>query len=305
MWLILATGSAFFAGLTAILAKIGVKDTDSNLATAIRTVVILIFAWLLVFLTDAWPGWGNISFDAYLFLTLSGLATGASWLFYFKALRVGSVNKVTPVDKSSTLLSMLLAFIFLGEAFTWKSGFGMLGIGAGTYLMIAKDAADQRQSHKPEAKSFTAHVDGAADNGEGSAWLLYAVLSAVFAALVSLLSKIGLSGINSNAGTAYRTGVVLIMAWLIVTFTGKLRGLRGIDKKSWLFLCLSGVTTGLSWLCYNGALADGPASIVVPVDKLSVLLTVLFSRLFLNEKLTRRAALGLALLTAGTLALLL
>jgi transporter family protein len=289
MWLILAAGSAFFAGMTAILAKIGVKDTDSNLATAIRTVVILIFAWLLVFMTDAWPGWGNITFDAYLFLTLSGFATGASWLFYFKALRVGTVNKVTPVDKSSTLLSMLLAFIFLGEAFTWKSGLGMLGIGAGTYLMIAKSVARD---------------DNATDKNEGSAWLLYAALSAVFAALVSLLSKIGLSGINSNAGTAYRTGVVLIMAWLIVTLTGKLRGLRGIDKKSWLFLCLSGVTTGLSWLCYNGALADGPASVVVPVDKLSVLLTVMFSRLFLNEKLSRRAALGLALLIAGTLALL-
>jgi transporter family protein len=291
MWLVLAAGSALFAGLTAILAKIGVKDTDSNLATAIRTVVILIFAWLLVFMTDAWPGGGNISFDAYLFLTLSGLATGASWLFYFKALRAGSVNKVTPVDKSSTLLSMLLAFIFLGEAFTWKSGVGMLGIGAGTYLMIAK-AKDAARDGSADVKS------------EGSAWLLYAVLSAVFAALVSLLSKIGLSGINSNAGTAYRTGVVLIMAWLIVTVTGKLRGLRGIDKKSWLFLCLSGVTTGLSWLCYNGALADGPASVVVPVDKLSVLLTVLFSRLFLNERLNRRAALGLALLTAGTLILL-
>ncbi len=285
MWIAFAFGSALFAGITSILAKIGIKNTDSTAATAIRTIVILFFSWLMVFITGSFGGIGSISSKTLIFLILSGLATGGSWLCYFKALRIGDVNKVTPIDKSSTVLTMLLAFIILGEEISILKAVCMVLIGAGTYLMIVKKETDK------EAK--------------GKGWLFYAVLSAVFASLTSILGKIGISGVDSNLGTAIRTIVVLIMAWIMVFVTKKQGELKKIDRKSMVFICLSGLTTGLSWLCYYKALQDGQASVVVPIDKLSILVTVAFSYIVLKEKLTKKSAAGLAMITAGTLMLVL
>lgn len=283
MWIAFAFGSALFAGITSILAKIGIKNTDSTAATAIRTIVILFFSWLMVFITGSFGGIGSISSKTLIFLILSGLATGGSWLCYFKALRIGDVNKVTPIDKSSTVLTMLLAFIILGEEISILKAVCMVLIGAGTYLMIVKKETDK------EAK--------------GKGWLFYAVLSAVFASLTSILGKIGISGVDSNLGTAIRTIVVLIMAWIMVFVTKKQGELKKIGRKSMVFICLSGLTTGLSWLCYYKALQDGQASVVVPIDKLSILVTVAFSYIVLKEKLTKKSAAGLVMITAGTLML--
>lgn len=285
MWIAFAYGSALFAGITSILAKIGIKSTDSTAATAIRTIVILFFSWLMVFITGSFGGIGSISSKTLIFLILSGLATGGSWLCYFKALRIGDVNKVTPVDKSSTVLTMLLAFIILGEEISILKAVCMVLIGAGTYLMIVKKETDK------EVK--------------GKGWLFYAVLSAVFASLTSILGKIGISGVDSNLGTAIRTIVVLVMAWIMVFVTKKQGELKKIDRKSMVFICLSGLTTGLSWLCYYKALQDGQASVVVPIDKLSILVTVAFSYIVLKEKLTKKSAAGLTMITAGTLMLVL
>lgn len=286
MWILFAFGSAFFAGLTAILAKIGIRHTDSNLATAIRTVVVLLFSWLMVFIVGSQDTLSQISGRTLLFLVLSGLATGASWLCYFKAIQLGDVNKVTPIDKSSTVLTILLAFLILGEPITLTKGIGAVLIGFGTYWMIER---------KPVAGQSPAY----------GSWLIYAALSAVFAALTAILGKIGIAEVESNLGTAIRTVVVLIMAWLVVFLFGSQSEMRNIDRKSWLFLILSGFATGGSWLCYYRALQEGPASIVVPIDKLSIGVTVAFSYFFLNETLSRKALLGLFLIVAGTLALLL
>lgn len=283
MWIAFAFGSALFAGITSILAKIGIKNTDSTAATAVRTIIILIFSWLMVFITGAFGGISSISAKTLVFLILSGLATGGSWLCYFKALQIGDVNKVMPVDKSSTVLTMLLAFIILGEELNLLKIVCMILIGVGTYLMIVK---------KENAKKAT-----------GKGWLFYAVLSAVFASLTSILGKIGISDVYSNLGTAIRTVVVLFMAWIMVFVTKKQSELKKIDGKSMAFICLSGLTTGLSWLCYYKALQDGQASIVVPIDKLSILVTVAFSYIVLKEKLTKKSLAGLAMITAGTLLL--
>lgn len=283
MWIAFAFGSALFAGVTSILAKIGIKNTDSTAATAVRTIIILFFSWVMVFVTGQFGGISDISGKTLTFLILSGLATGGSWLCYFKALQIGDVNKVTPVDKSSTVLTMLLAFIILGEELNLLKIVCIILIGAGTYLMIEKKKTDVKTT--------------------GKGWLFYAVLSAVFASLTSILGKIGISDVPSNLGTAIRTIVVLIMAWVMVFVTKKQDELKKIDRKSMLFICLSGLTTGLSWLCYYKALQDGQASIVVPIDKLSILVTVAFSYIVLKEKLTKKSFLGLVLITAGTLLL--
>lgn len=286
MWILFAFGSALFAGMTAILSKSGIKNTDSTVATAVRTVVVLIFSWLMVFLVGSQDTIGSISPRTLTFLVLSGLATGASWLCYFKALQLGNVNKVTPIDKSSTILSMLLAILFLGENLTFIKAAAILLIGSGTYLMIQK---------KKEADAATV---------QSNLWIIYAVLSAIFASLTSILGKVGIEGVESNLGTAIRTIVVLIMAWIIVFITGKQQMLKKIDRTSWIFLILSGIATGGSWLCYYRALQDGLASVVVPIDKLSILVTILFSYIFLKETLTRKALIGLILIVAGTLSLL-
>ncbi len=285
MWVLYAFGSALFAGLTAILAKCGIRKTDSTVATAIRTIVVLAFSWGMVFLVGSEAQLAEISGRTLLFLVLSGLATGASWLCYFRALQIGDVNKVVPVDNSSTVLTILLAVLFLHETLSWTRGIGMVCIAAGTYLMIEK-----KQS------------TGAAK--AGGSWLLYAAGSAVFASLTSILGKIGITGVESNLGTAIRTGVVLIMSWMMVFVTGKGAQVRKIPKNELGFICLSGLATGGSWLCYYKALQDGPASVVAPIDKLSILVTILFSYLVFHEKLSKKAAVGLILVVGGTLLML-
>ena len=290
MWILFAFGAALFAGATAILAKIGIKNVDSNLATAIRTIIILVFSWMMVFIVGSFNEISDISSKTLIFLILSGLATGASWLCYFKALQLGDVNKVAPIDKSSTVLTMILAFIILGESISVTKVIGMIGIALGTYMMIMK-----KKDNKIE-EGNTININ--------SKWIFYALLSAVFASLTSILGKIGIEGIESNLGTAIRTIVVLIMAWVVVFVTKKQGDIKNIDKKSWIFICLSGITTGLSWLCYYRALQDGEASIVVPIDKLSILVTVIFSYIFLKEKLNKKSFIGLIIMVAGTLILL-
>ena len=285
MWIIFAFGSAFFAGLTAILAKCGIRNTDSNVATALRTVVVLLFSWLMVFITGVQSTIWFIRGKTLVFLILSGIATGASWLCYFRALQIGDVNKVTPIDKSSTILTMLFAFLFLGEPLTWLKSGAIVMIGLGTFLMIQKQTGV-----KPGRQSKT--------------WLFYALGAAVFASLTSILGKIGIEGVDSTLGTAIRTIVVLIMAWIVVFVTGTQKTIKTVDRKSWLFLIMSGVATGGSWLCYYRALQTGPASVVVPIDKLSILVTIAFSYLVLKEKLNKKAVIGLVLITAGTLFLL-
>ena len=284
MWFVYALGSAVFAALTSILAKIGIEGVNSTLATAIRTAVVLLMSWGMVFLTGTQAGITEISRRSWLFLVLSGLATGASWLCYFKALQLGDVNKVVPIDKSSTVLTILLAAIFLQEGVSLTKGIGVVLIAVGTFLMIEK-----KQSGG-ETKS--------------AAWLWYALGSAVFASLTAILGKVGISGVESNLGTAIRTGVVLLMSWVMVFVTGKQGALKAIPKNELFFICLSGLATGGSWLCYYKALQDGPASVVVPIDKLSILVTVLFSYLVFREKLTKKSALGLAGIVAGTLLML-
>ena len=285
MWLFYAVGSSFFAGITAILAKCGIKKTDSNVATAIRTVIVLLFSWLMVMVTGTAGEIRQIDSRTLLFLVLLGLATGASWLCYFHALQKGDINKVVPIDKSSTVLTILLALIFLQEGLSGIKIVSVVLIGIGTLLMIDK-------------KDTKADVQK-----QSGGWLVYAVLSAVFASLTAILGKIGITGIDSNRGTAIRTTVVLVMAWLMVFFTGKQGEIKKIEKKELAFICLSGLATGASWLCYYRALQDGPASVVVPIDKLSMLVTIAFSWIVFHEKLTKKAAVGVVLITVGTVLL--
>ena len=294
MWVLFAFGSALFAGLTAILAKIGIRNTDSDVATALRTIVVLLFSWLMAWITGSIGGLGAVDAHTWLFLVLSGLATGGSWLCYFRALQLGDINKVTPIDKSSTVLTMLLAFLLLGEALTPLKGVAMALIGLGAFLMVQRKPAP--------AAGNTAEAPA---NGKRPAWLLYALGSAIFASLTSILGKIGIENVNSTLGTAIRTAVVLGLAWAIVFARGKQHAVATLDRRSYLFLALSGIATGGSWLCYYRALQLGPASVVVPIDKLSILVSIAFSRIVFGERLTARAGVGLFLLVAGTLALLL
>lgn len=278
----MAVLSAFFAGLTAILAKCGIKKTDSDLATALRTIVVLLFSWIMAFVVGSVGTITQISGKSLVFLVLSGLSTGASWICYFKALSAGDVNKVVPIDKSSTILSVLIALFLLGETehLTVRLG-GIVLLALGIFLMIERKDAD-----------------GTKGNG---IWMPYAIASAVFAALTTILAKIGISGVESNLGTAIRTGVVLVMAWLIVVLKGKHGQIRGIDRRELLYISLSGLATGASWLCYYYAIQNGIVSVVVPIDKLSILVTVAFSYMVFKEKLSRKAAIGLMFMVIGTL----
>ncbi len=281
MWIVLAFLSALFAGLTSILAKCGIRRTDSTVATAIRTIVVLIMAFCMTLIVGSTGQITSISPKSWIFLVLSGIATGGSWLCYFKALQLGDVNKVVPIDKSSTVLTIIFAAVFLREPVSWLGWLCVVGIEFGTYLMIEKKA----------------RTGGA----KSRAWLIYAALSAVFAALTSILGKIGIENIESNLGTTVRTAVVLLAAWGMVLVTKKGSQLKTIPKKELVFICLSGLATGGSWLCYYKALKDGLASIVVPIDKLSILVTVAFSYMVFREKLTLKSAIGLLLIVAGTL----
>lgn len=286
MWVVFAFGSAFFAGVTSILAKCGIRKTDSTVATAIRTIIVLAFSWLMVFVVGSQNQISSVEGKTLLFLILSGLATGASWLCYFKALQLGDINRVVPIDKSSTVLTIFLAFVFLHEEISLTRAVGVVFIALGTFLMIEKKSSDPKQT-------------------KGKNWMLYAVGSAVFASLTSILGKVGISGVESNLGTAIRTCVVLVMAWIMVFAAGKQHTIRDIPKKELGFICLSGLATGASWLCYYKALQDGLASIVVPIDKLSILVTVAFSYIVFHERLSGRAVIGLISITAGTLVMLL
>lgn len=283
MWLIFAAASALFAGLTSIFAKCGIRQTDSTVATAIRTVVVLLFAWLMVFIKGSQGGIGSLSSKTWLFLFLSGMATGASWLCYFKALQLGDVNKVVPIDKSSTVLTILLAALLLAEPLSLSGIAAVIFIGAGTLLMIEHKAATAR--------------------AEGNAWLLYAVLSAVFAALTSIFGKIGIENVESNLGTAIRTVIVLFMAWLMVWAEGKTDKLRCVPRSELFYIIISGFATGASWLCYYRALQDGLTGVVVAVDKLSIIVSVAFAYFVFGERLSAKAAAGLFLIVAGTLIL--
>ena len=281
-WIFMAVLSALFAGLTAILAKCGIKKTDSDLATALRTAVVLVFSWIMVFIVGSASQIGEIQIRPLVFLVLSGICTGASWICYFKALSIGDVNKVVPVDKSSTILTVILAISFLGE--TDGIAIKLIStaiLGVGIFLMIEKKQTGNKKN--------------------GRAWLIYASLSAVFAALTSILAKVGITDIESNLGTAIRTGVVLVMAWAIVFARGKHTGLKSLDKKELLFICLSGVATGASWLCYYYAIQNGVVSVVVPIDKMSILPTVVFSYFVFKEKLSKKALCGLVLMLTATL----
>jgi len=281
-WLLMAVLSAVFAGLTSILAKCGIRKTDSDVATALRTIVVLAFSWIMVFVVGSASTIHSIQPKALAFLVLSGLATGASWICYFKALSLGDINKVMPIDKSSTILTVLLAILVFGETHNLAVKLGGTALlAAGIFLMIEKKAVTCRKCNK--------------------SWIVYAVLSAVFAALTSILAKIGISGVESNLGTAIRTGVVLVMAWGMVFAQGKQTQLKQLDKRELVFISLSGVATGASWLCYYYAIQNGVVSVVVPIDKMSILVAVTFSYFVFKEKLSKKALLGLLLMLTGTL----
>lgn len=289
MWLLYAAGSAFFAGVTSILAKQGIQKTDSNVATAIRTIVVLLFSWIMVFWVGSQNTISKIDGKSLIFLLLSGIATGASWLCYFKALQTGNINSVVPIDKSSALLTVILSVLFLGESLSWIKGAGVIIAGIGTYCMI------ERKSPSPSS---------AVTSPKRRSWLFYAVFSAVFASLTAVLGKAGITHVESNLGTAIRTVVVLLMAWVIVFVSGKQNTIGKIPKRELLFICLSGIATGASWLCYYKALQQGPAGIVVSIDKLSILVTVGFSFLVFHERLSKKSAIGLSMLVAGTMLML-
>lgn len=286
MWIMLAFGSAVFAGITSVLAKCGIQKTDSTVATAIRTMVVLLFSWLMVFLAGSQSQIAMIGGKTWLFLILSGIATGASWLCYFRALQYGEINKVVPIDKSSVILTILLAFIFLQEEINLSKAVGVVLIGTGTFLMIEKKSSSTGRQKT------------------GNQWFFYAVGASVFASLTSILGKVGISGVESNLGTAIRTSVVLVMAWIMVYVTGKQQTVKEVSLKELGFIIMSGLATGASWLCYYRALQDGPASVIVPIDKLSILVTVLFSYIVFHEKLSKKAFVGLMAIVAGTLAML-
>lgn len=282
MWLAAAVCSAVFAALTSILAKCGIKKTDSDVATAIRCAVVLCFSWIMVAIVGSAGTMKAISLRSFLFLMLSGLSTGASWICYFKALSMGDVNKVVPIDKSSTVLTVLMAIICFGEMeHLWVKLVCTAALGVGVLLMVEKKTSVN------EAKDVR--------------YIPYALGSAVFAALTSILAKIGISGVESNLGTAIRTVFVLLMAWVIVFARKKAPLCRNIDKKELLFVLLSGVATGASWLSYYYAIQNGPVSVVVPIDKMSLLVTVLFSYIVFHEKLSKKAFVGLILMTGATL----
>lgn len=283
MWIIFACLSAFFAGITAVISKCGIKTTDSSLATALRTIVIIIFSWLIVVIVGSFNTITTIENKTLLFIILSGLSTGASWICYFKALQLGSVNKVVPIDKSSTILTIILAIIFFNEGFSILKLCAIILIILGIYLMIEKKDVTYQTNHKN--------------------WIIYALLSAIFASLTAILGKMGISNIESNLGTAIRTSVVLIMAWILVFMTGKTKNLKHINRNELFFIFLSGITTGASWLCYYNALQNGTTSVVVAIDKLSIIVTVIFSYFAFKERLSKKSFLGLMLLIGGTILL--
>ena len=287
MWLIFSVLSAFFAGITSILAKVGIKNTNSNVATAIRTSIVLVFSWIMVIIVGSLGTITMIDFKTWIFLILSGFATGISWLCYFKALQIGDVNKVVPIDKSSIILTILFAFLFLHEKITLGKVIGVVLIAIGTFLMIQKKQYKEIKENKNRV------------------WIMYAIFSAVFASLTAIFGKIGIDGVESNLGTAIRTSVVLLMAWILVLLAKQQHAIKDISKKEFLFIGLSGLATGVSWICYYKALQEGITGIVVSIDKLSLVITILFSVIIFKEKLSLKSLIGLILMIIGTFCMLL
>ena len=285
MWILLAFGSALFSGLTSITAKCGIKKTDSTVATAIRTGVVLVCSAIMVCVVGSWGELPEIDAKSWIFLALSGIATGASWLCYFKAISTGDINKVVPLDKSSTVLTAIIAMIFLGESVTVPKVTGLIVITVGTYLMIGKN-------------------DGEPETKKGAGWFVFGALSAVFAALTSVLAKVGIRNVESNLATAIRTAVVLVMAWLTVFATGKTGKIKETPKNELIFIVTSGILTGASWICYYKALQLGEVSVVAPIDKLSIVVTVVFSYIVFKEKLTLKSFMGFLMTIVGTFCLL-
>ncbi len=283
MWLLYAIGASFTAGITAILVKIGANSTNSYLLTALRTIVVAIFSWIMVFIVGSQNTIGEVSTRTMVFLCASGITTGISWICYFHALQIGNVNVVVPIDKSSVVLTIFLGVVFLHESMNLMKFICVVLIAVGTFMMIEKKTS----------------VDGTEKKSKMS--IFYAFMSAVFASLTALLSKIGIVGVESNLGTAIRTVVVLIMAWILVLITGSLKEMKDISKKGWIFIILSGLVTGLSWVFYYRALQDGPISVVLPIDKLSTVVSIAFAYIVFKEKLTKKSGLGLAMIVAGTL----
>lgn len=296
-WVAAAFMAALCAGVTSIFAKCGVRDTDSDIATGVRTAVVLLFAWAVSFTTGAVEGISGLSVSAWVFLIASGAATGASWICYFKALSLGDVNKVVPIDKSSTIMAALFAIVLFGETSHLAIKLNSIAvIGLGTYLMVEKKARDVRSDAPVSACSESAKA-------ENRSWLFYALAAAVFAALTSILAKMGMTDVDSNLATAIRTCVVLAMAWGIVIARRKIPLMRSVKAKEALFLVSSGIATGASWLFFYYAIQTGPVSVVVQIDKLSIVVSIAFAWLFLHEKLSMRAGIGLALIVMGTAAM--
>lgn len=284
MWLLYAIGASFTAGITAILVKIGASSTNSYLLTALRTIVVTIFSWIMVFIVGSQNTIGEVSTRTLVFLCASGITTGISWICYFHALQIGNVNVVVPIDKSSVVLTIFLGVVFLHESMNLVKLVCVALIAVGTFMMIEKKEVSSDATEKKSKSS-----------------IFYALMSAVFASLTALLSKIGIVGIESNLGTAIRTVVVLIMAWVLVFVTGSQEEIKDISKKGWTFITLSGIVTGLSWMFYYRALQDGPISVVLPIDKLSTVVSIAFAYIVFKEKLTKKSALGLVMIVAGTL----
>ncbi|MGN1081085.1 MAG: EamA family transporter [Acutalibacteraceae bacterium] len=283
MWLLYAVGSAVFAGAMSVLSKVGIKNSDSDLVTAVRTAVVLVFAWAAVIITGVQSEIPSISPRPFVFLILSGISTGVSWLCYFRALQLGKVNQVAAVDKTSTVLTVILAMLIFHETDSIAAKIaGIILISAGTLLMTGFGGSCGE------------------DKAKNSRWFIYALMSALFAALTSILAKIGVRDVDSNLATAIRTSVVLLLAWIIVFSKGKQRELSKIPRKDMLFIILSGAATGAGWLCYYRALQLGEASAVVPIEKMSILITVAFSCVFLKERLSKKSWAGLAIIVLGT-----
>lgn len=283
MWILFALGAAFFAGITSIFAKVGVSEVDSTLATALRTIVILIFSIIVVIIIGSFNEVYNLSIKTLIFLILSGITTALLWIVYFKALSLANVNKVAPIDKTSIILTLVLSSLFLNEKITIVKIISMILIIVGTYLMTSKNSNEKEKNSK---------------------WIIYALLTALFTSLATILGKIGINDVESNLGALIKTMIVLIIIWIVVFIKKKNKKIKSIDKKSWLFILLSGITTGLSWLCYFKALKEGEASIVFPIEKLSIVVAVLFSTIFLKEKITKKSIAGLITIVIGVILLI-
>lgn len=303
MWIVYAVGAAFFAGITSILGKMGVKTTPSSLATTLRTVVVLIFAGLMVAIAGSFPTMATISAKTWVFLVLSGIATGGSWLCFFRALQIGPVSKIAVIDKSSIILTVLLAIFLLNERYhLWIQLFGITLIAIGTFMMMERKkkraVTHETTPHTPSSSPQTINLP------HKSSWLIYALASAIFASLTAIFGKVGIENVEPNLGTFIRTVVVLIMAYLVTFVKKEFVSLRTISVKETVYMVLSGIATGASWLCYWKAMHDGPASVIAPIDKLSILVTIALAWIFFKEKQSKMALSGLAILVAGTFVML-